>query len=141
MLCQFLLYNKVNHLYVYIYPHIPSLLSLPPTFPTPRLQVVTKHQADFPALCSSFPLAIHFTFGSINMSVLLSHFIPVSPSRPVSQSPFSTSASLFLLCHQVHQYRLFLDFICVRQHTVFVFLLLTYFTLYDRLQVQPPHYK
>ena len=26
MLCYFLLYNKVNQLYVYIYPHIPSLL-------------------------------------------------------------------------------------------------------------------
>ena len=25
MLCWFLLYNKVNQLYVYIYPHIPSL--------------------------------------------------------------------------------------------------------------------
>ena len=25
MLCQLLLYNKVNQLYVYIYPHIPSL--------------------------------------------------------------------------------------------------------------------
>ena len=31
MLCQFLLYNKVNQLYVYIYPHISSLLCLPPT--------------------------------------------------------------------------------------------------------------
>ena len=38
MLCQFLLYNKVNHMYtyisyiyVYIYPHIPSLLCLPPS--------------------------------------------------------------------------------------------------------------
>ena len=30
MLCQFLLYNEVNQLYVYIYPHTPSLLHLPP---------------------------------------------------------------------------------------------------------------
>ena len=37
MLCYFLLYNKVNQLYVYIYPHIPSLLSLPPTLPIPPL--------------------------------------------------------------------------------------------------------
>ena len=28
MVCQFLLYNKVNQLYVYIYSHIPSLLCL-----------------------------------------------------------------------------------------------------------------
>ena len=37
MLCQFLLYNKVNQLFVYIYPHIPSLLRLPPTLPIPPL--------------------------------------------------------------------------------------------------------
>ena len=41
-----LLYNKVNQLYVYIYPHIPSLLRLPPTFPIPPLQVDTKHGVD-----------------------------------------------------------------------------------------------
>ena len=33
MLCYFLLYNKVNQLYAYIYPHIPSLLRLPPSLP------------------------------------------------------------------------------------------------------------
>ena len=31
VVCQFLLYNKVNQLYIYIYPHISSLLHLPPT--------------------------------------------------------------------------------------------------------------
>ena len=60
MLCQFLLYNKVNQLYVYIYPHIPSLLHLPPTLPIPPLQGVTKHRADLPVLYSCFPLAIFF---------------------------------------------------------------------------------
>ena len=38
MVCQFLLYNKVNQLYIYIYPHISSLLHLPPShppYPTP----------------------------------------------------------------------------------------------------------
>ena len=58
MLCQFLLYNKMNQLNIYIYPHISSLLSLPPTLPIPPLQVVTKHRADLPVLCSCFPLAI-----------------------------------------------------------------------------------
>ena len=38
MVCQFLLYNKVNQLYIYIYPHISSFLHLPPShppYPTP----------------------------------------------------------------------------------------------------------
>ena len=140
MMCQFLLYNKVNQLY--IYPHIPSLLRLPPTLPIPPLQVVTKHRADLPVLCGYFPLAISFTFGSVYMSMPLSHFIPAYPSP----SP----------CPQVHSLRLHLDscpaprfsmtifffnsiYMC--QRTVFVFLFLTYFTLYDRLQVHPLHYK
>ena len=80
MVCQSLLYNKVNQLYVYIYPHISSLLRLPPTLPIPPLQVVTKHGADLPVLCSCFPLAIYFTFGSVYMSVLVSHFLLAYPS-------------------------------------------------------------
>ena len=58
MLCRLLMYNKVNQLYVYTYPHIPSLLRLPSTLPIPPLSVVTKHRADLPVLCSCFPLAI-----------------------------------------------------------------------------------
>ena len=104
MLCQFLLYNKVNQLYAYIYPQIPSLLSLPPTLPIPPLQVVTKHRADLSVLCSCFPLAIYFKFGSVYISMQLSHYIPASPSLPVSPCPFSTSASLFLPYDKVHQY-------------------------------------
>ena len=42
----------------------PSLLRLLPSLPIPPLQVVTKHEADLPVLCSCFPLAIYFTFGS-----------------------------------------------------------------------------
>ena len=37
VLCHFLLYNKVNQLYAYVYPHIPSLLCLPPTLLIPPL--------------------------------------------------------------------------------------------------------
>ena len=142
MLCQSLLYSKVNQLYVYIYPHIPSLLSLPCTLPIPPLQVVTKHRGDISVLCGCFPLAIYFTFGSVYMSMLLSHFVPASPPPP---------------CPQVHSLRLrlyscpaprfmrtnfyFLDSIYMCQHTVFAFLFLTYFSLYDRFQVHPPYYK
>ena len=80
MVCQFLLYNKVNQLHIYIYPHISSLLCLPPTLSIPRLQVITKHGADLPVLYGCFPLAIGFTFGSVYMSMPLSYFVPAYPS-------------------------------------------------------------
>ena len=70
----------MNQLYSYVYPHTPSLLHLPPTLPIAPPSVVTKHRADLPVLCSCFPLAIYFTFSSVYMSVLLSHFIPAYPS-------------------------------------------------------------
>ena len=81
MVCQFLLYIKVNQLYIYIYPHNSSLLCLPPTLPIPPLQVVTKHRANHAMLCSCFPLAIYFTFGSVYMSMPPSHFVPAYPSH------------------------------------------------------------
>ena len=80
MVCQFLLYNKVNQLYIYIHPHISSLLRLPPTIPIRPLQVVTKQRADLPVLCGCFSLAIYFTFGSVYMSMPLPHFVPAYPS-------------------------------------------------------------
>ena len=143
MLCQFLLYNKVNQLYVYIYPHIPSLLRLSPTLPLPPLQVVTKHRADLPVLCGCFPLAISFTFGSVYKCMPLSHFVPGYPSPSICPQVHSLHLRLYS-CPAPRFFRtffFFLDSVYMRQHTVFVFLFLTYFTLYDRLQVHPPHYK
>ena len=92
MLCQFLLYIKVTQVYVYIYPHIPSLLSLPPALPIPPLQVVTKHRADLPVLCSSFPLAI------LHLLVYICQCYFVASSQP----------PLPLLCPQVRSLRLHL---------------------------------
>ena len=145
MLCQFLLYNKVNQLYIYMYPHISSLLCLPPTLPIPPLQVITKHRADLPVLCGCFPLAIYFTFGSVYMSMPLSHFVPAYPSpSPYPQVHSQIGLRLYSRLAPrffVTIFFVFLDYIYMCQHTVFVFLFLTYFTLYDRLQVHPPYYK
>ena len=129
------MYNKVNQLYVYIYTHIPSLLHLPPTLLILPLWVVTKHRAELPVLCSCYPLAIYFTFGSVYMSMLLSQFVPAYPSPS--------------LCPQVHSQRLRLYsclvprfirtfFFFFRFHIYVLaysncFLFLSYFTLYDRL--------
>ena len=122
MVCQFLLYNKVKQLYIYIYPHFSSLLCLPPTLPIPLPQVVTKHRADLPMLCSCFPLAIYFTFGSVYMSMPLSLFVPAYPSH----SPYPQIHSLHLRLYSCPSPRffrtfffLFLDSIYMCQHTVF----------------------
>ena len=132
MLCQFLLYNKVNRLYVYIYPHILSLLHLPPTLPIPPLQVVTKHRADLPVLCSRFPLAIYFTFGSVDMSMPLSHFVPAyaSPTSHVLKSILYVCVFIAVL-PLGSSGPFFLDSIYMCQHTVFVFLFLTSLCITD----------
>ena len=72
IICLFLLYNNVNQPYAYIYPHIPSLLRLPPTLTIPHLYVFENHLADLPMLCCFFPLANYFTFGCVYMLLLLS---------------------------------------------------------------------
>ena len=113
ILFQFLLYNKVNQPYAYICPHIPSLLSLPPILPIPPLQVIAKHRAGLPVLCSCFPLAILHSV--VYICRCYSHFTPASPSHPMSSSPFSMSTSLFLPCKQVHQYH-FSFFLFFRFH-------------------------
>ena len=145
MVCLFLIYNKVNQLYIYIYPHISSLLHLPPTLPIPPFQMVTKHRADLPVLCGCFPLASYFTFGSVYMSMPHSQFVPAYPSPSLCPKVHSLHLSLYS-CPASRFFRtilfyFLLDSIYVCQHTVFVFLFLTYFTLYDRLQVHPLHYK
>ena len=144
MVCQFLLNNKVNQLHVYLYPHISSFLCLPSTLPIPPLQVVTKHRADLPVLCGCFPLAIYFTFGSVYMSMPLSHFIPAYPSPSPCPRVHSLHPRLYS-CPAPRFFRtiffLFLDSIYMCQYMVFVLLFLTYFTLQDRLQIHPPHYK
>ena len=57
-----------------------SLVS--PSHPPYPTTLVTKHRADLPVLCGCFPIDICFTFGTVHMSVLLSHFIPAYPSLP-----------------------------------------------------------
>ena len=79
----------MNQLYICIYHHISSLLRLPPSHPPyPTPLGGHKHRADLPVLCGCFPLAISFTFGSVYMSMPLSHFVPAYPSTS--------------LCPQVH---------------------------------------
>ena len=97
MVCQFLLYNKVNQLYIYIHLHISFFLCLPPPLPIPPLQVDTKHRADLPVLCGCFPLAIYFMFDSVYMTIPLSHFVPAYSS--LSPCPQVNSQHIFYLSY------------------------------------------
>ena len=134
MVCQFLLYNKVNQLYIYIYPRISSLLCFPPTLRIPPLQVATKHLVYLPVLCSCFPLAIYFTFGTVYMSMPLSHFAPAYPSQSLCPQVHSLCLRLYS-CPAPGFFRtiffFFLDSIYMCQHTVFVFLFLTSLCMMD----------
>ena len=64
---------------IHISPY-PLPLASPSHAPYPIPLGVAKHRADLPVLRCCFPLANYFTFGSVYMSMLLSHFIHASPS-------------------------------------------------------------
>ena len=131
MVCQFLLYKKVKQLYIYVYPHIASLLHLPPTLLIPPLQVVTKQRADLPVLCSCFPLAIYFTSGSVYMHMPLSQFVPAS----TSPCPHPQVHSLHLRLYSCPAPRVFrtILFVCFQIPYIYVLAYGIYFSLSDLL--------
>ena len=104
MLCQFLLYNEVSHLYIYLYPLLPGSSSHPysPQYHLTR----SSRSSEFSFLCytvGSHQLSIlHMVV--YKMSILNSKFIPPFPSLPMSICLFSMSASLSLPKKQVHLY-------------------------------------
>ena len=73
LLCSFLLYNKVDQVYVYICPLLLEPLSHSPSHPLGHLE----NWAELPVPHSSFPLAMHH---SVCAPVMLSRLIPPSPS-------------------------------------------------------------
>ena len=124
---------QINHNHT----HIHSLLSLP-HFPTchpsrssqsTRLgspcYTPTSHQ------WSTLHRIVHICW------MLLSAFIPHSPSPTVPINPSSLSTSPFLPCKQVHQCHFSRFHIYALIYISFFFL--TYFTLYNRLKVHQPH--
>ena len=77
--------------------HAPPLPPPPFPHPIPLLCVVTDHWVELLVLYGNFLLASYFTNGDVCVSMLLSQFIPCSPSLTVSTSPFFMSASLSCL--------------------------------------------
>ena len=133
MVYQFLLYNKVNQLYIYIYPHISSLLHLPPSDP-PCPTPLGGHRALRLSPCAIWLLPTSYLF-YIWQCIYVHATLSLCPSLPfpfpVSSSPFSSrSASLFPSCPQVLHY-LFYFF---RFH-IYVLAYSIYFSLSDL-----PHY-
>ena len=83
----------------YKYTYIPSLLSLSPTHPHPRLIPLSHHRAPSWTPTGILPLAIYFTYGNVCNSVLLSQFIAPSLSPSVvHKSSLYICVSLFLPC-------------------------------------------
>ena len=93
----------MNQPWVYI-----CLLPLkPPSHLPPHPTPLGCHRAprfELPASYSTFPLAVSLTYGDVCVSMLLSQFIPPSPSPTVSISLFCLSACPLLPCKEVHQY-------------------------------------
>ena len=80
-------------MYTYIPISPPSCISLPPSLSHPSGG--HKHRADLPVLWGCIPLAIYFTFASVYMSMLLSHFIPTSPSPSLCRQVYSLCLRLY----------------------------------------------
>lgn len=81
-------HNNVNQLLCMLCPLPRSLLPCTPLGPTSR--VITEHWVELLWWHSSFPLAICFTHGSVNMSMLLffnSHVTPLLPQSSPQISP------------------------------------------------------
>ena len=126
MLCQLLLYRKVNQQQVYVYSVIFGFASH-----------LGHHRALSRVPCVIQQVLISYLFYT-------QQCICVNPNLPVHPTPFSPlgsicllsmSVSLFLLCKQVRLYNFSRFHIYALIYNIFLFL--TYFTLYDSLQVHP----
>ena len=110
MLYQFLLYSKVNHLYIYIY-----LLFFRFYSHIGHYRVLSR------VACAIQQVLISYLF-YIQQCVFVNPNLPIYPisSSPlVTISLFSTSVTLFLFCKQVHLYH-FLDSTYKQYHITFV---------------------
>ena len=71
----------------------PSWISPQPPSPSHPSRLSQSSGSELPASYSEFPLAVYFTHGGVYVSVLLSQFVPPSPSPPLSLTLSSMSAS------------------------------------------------
>ena len=116
------------------FTHVPSLLP-PACHPIPSISVVTEHWTELPVSYSKFPPAVYFTWGNVCSNTTLS-------TRPTLSFPHCALCLHLYYCPtNINRFigTIFLDTIYMCPYTTFVFLFLTYFTLYNRLQVHSSH--
>ena len=141
MLCQFQLYSKVNQLYVYMYPLI-FQTSLP--F---RLPQCIRQSSLCCTVCSHllpilYKVSIMYVCRSQSPNASHPHTFPAW--YPYVDTMYGFGSPCLCLCFCLADkivYTIFLDSTYMHYYTIFAFLFLTYFTLYDTLQVQPRLYK
>ena len=63
---------------IHMFP--PSRTSIPPPTPSHPSRLSQSTSFEFPASYSKFPLVVYFTYGNVDVSVLLFQFAPPSPS-------------------------------------------------------------
>ena len=115
----------------------PSWNHLPAPSPTQPSGLSLSASFECPASCMEHVLVICFTYGNIHVLMLFSQIIP---PHLLAHSPRVCSLLLCLFCCLAYRIiTVFLNSIYMHSYTVFGFLFLTYFTLYNRLQLHPPH--
>ena len=130
----FVIHQHESAIGIRVSPHPEPCSHLPP-YPIPR------GCPRVPALGAlrhawNLTLVIYFTYGDVHVSVLFSQIIPPSPPTE-SQSLCFMSVSPLLPCMYSRWYCLSKFHIYALIYSISLFL--TYFTLYNRLQVHPPH--
>ena len=120
-----------------VYTCFPSWTPLPPPSPYHPSGSSQCTSPKHPVSDIEPGLVIHFTYDIIHVSMPFSQIIPSSFSPRVQDC----SIHLSLFCCLTYRViiTIFLNSIYMCWYTVLVFFILTYCTLYNRLQFHPPH--
>ena len=155
MVCQFLLYNKVNQLYIYICIYLYMYVAITYISPCLLPLVSPSHPPlSHPSRWSQSTELISLCYVAASHQLSILHLVVyICPCHSLTSAhltlPPPGVKSILYVCVFIPDLSLgffrtiffFLDSIYMCQHMVFVFLFLNYFTLYDSLQIHPPHYK
>ena len=130
-------FASMNHRGIHVSPLI--LNAIPPL--SPPHPSLSCHRA--PAVGALLFVFNQHWSSILHMIVYVVQCYSLKSSHPLlfPLSPKVCSLHLCFLCCPARRIinTIFLDSTCMCYYTVFVFLFLTYFTLYNKLKVHPPH--